>query len=140
MPKSVLHLPDPCRQQILVAAGNAYPLECCGLLEGSETPIGWRVDVVHEAANLAETPSRRFLIDPKLQFHLLRSLRGSGRRIIGCFHSHPGGEAMPSEEDRRQARETGFLWLIAGGAGMVQLNAFLCEAAVRLSPVRVVSD
>jgi len=135
----VLHLPDLHRQHILNAARNAYPLECCGLMEGVKTATGWRVDMVHGAPNLAETPSRRFLIDPQVQFRLLRALRGSERQIIGCFHSHPDGKPVPSEEDRRHALETGFLWLIAGGAEMTDLNVFVCDAEESFLPVRISS-
>jgi proteasome lid subunit RPN8/RPN11 len=139
MPAPV-HLSDICRQQILRAARKAYPMECCGLLEGTDTAAGWRVDVVHEAPNLAGTPSRRFLIDPQVQFRLLRSLRGSERRIIGCFHSHPNGKPEPSDEDRRHARETEFLWLVVGGIGMTELGAFVCDAEESLAPLRIVSN
>ena len=112
----MLHLPDELAAAVLIAAGRSYPSECCGLIEGIDTLDGWRALAVHEAANLAEEPSRRFLIDPEVQFRLLRSLRGSERRIIGCFHSHPDGPPEPSATDAASACETDFLWLIAGGA------------------------
>jgi proteasome lid subunit RPN8/RPN11 len=111
-----LHLSQPLAAQILGAAARAFPLECCGLIEGISTEGGWRVTALHEAANLAEEPARRFLIDPQRQFDLIRALRGRETRIIGCFHSHPGGPAAPSATDRIQALEDDFLWLIAGGS------------------------
>ena len=116
MSKGALRLPDALAAQILLAAARAYPAECCGLLEGLEDTEGWSVTALHESANLAEEPARRFMIDPALQFALLHRLRGTNRRIVGCFHSHPGGHAEPSAEDARQAYETGFLYAIAGGA------------------------
>jgi proteasome lid subunit RPN8/RPN11 len=71
---------------------------------------------VHEIANVAENPTRHFQIDPQAQFDLMRALRGSQRRIIGCFHSHPDGVPAPSATDRAQAYESDFLWLIVGGS------------------------
>ncbi len=115
-----LHLSDELAAQMLGAAARAFPLECCGLIEGIRAEGGWRATALHEAANLAEDPKRHFLIDPQRQFDLirgLRALRGRETRIIGCFHSHPDGPALPSATDRAQALEDDFLWLIAGGSG-----------------------
>jgi len=118
-----LHLSDELAARMLGAAARAFPLECCGLIEGIRTESGWRITALHETANMAEDPARRFLIDPQKQFELmralraLRELRSSETRIIGCFHSHPDGPALPSATDRAQALEDDFLWLIAGGSG-----------------------
>jgi desampylase len=111
-----LHLSDELAAQMLSAAARTYPSECCGLIEGVAAEDGWRGLAVHEAANLAEDPARHFLIDPQAQFDLLRALRGSERRIIGCFHSHPDSAPEPSATDRASAFESDFLWLIAGGS------------------------
>jgi proteasome lid subunit RPN8/RPN11 len=99
-------------EAIGAAAKRSYPSECCGLIEGVATKDGWRAVAIHEARNLAADPARRFLIDPDIQFRLLRALRGTERSIIGCFHSHPDGSAHPSEYDRASASEDGFLWLV----------------------------
>jgi proteasome lid subunit RPN8/RPN11 len=112
----VLVLPDELAANVLLAAARAYPNECCGLLQGWDEGDGWIATAVHEAANLAEDPSRHFLIDPQAQFDLMRALRGKNTRIIGCFHSHPDGVAEPSKTDRAEAYETDFLYLIAAGA------------------------
>jgi proteasome lid subunit RPN8/RPN11 len=110
-----LILSDELAAQVLLAAAHAYPNEACGLLEGHDTDDGWAVSAVHEAANIAEDRARHFLIDPQMQFDLMRALRGMDRRIIGCFHSHPNGVAEPSATDRAEAYETDFLYLIAAG-------------------------
>jgi proteasome lid subunit RPN8/RPN11 len=101
--------------QILLAAGRAYPKEACGLIEGRDAQQDWVVTAIHEAPNLSENPTRHFLIDPQVQFDLMRRLRGKDTRIIGCFHSHPNGVAEPSATDRAEAYESDFLYLIAGG-------------------------
>ena len=66
----------------------------------------------HPTRNLATRPDR-FEIDPAAQFALLRRLRGSGREIVGCYHSHPNGAAEFSACDREGAFESDFLWLVA---------------------------
>ena len=116
MNRRVLHLSDALAAQMLGAAARAFPLECCGLLEGTRIESGWRAAALHESANLAEDPARRFLIDPQTQFDLERTLRTSANRIIGCFHSHPDGHPSPSATDRAGAYEDDFLWLIAAGS------------------------
>ena len=112
------------RAAILAQARAAHPRECCGLLEGCET----RIAAIHPARNMAETVDR-FLIDPALQFRLRRE----GRRIVGCYHSHPNGAARPSSRDAEQAEEAGFLWLIAAGetvAGFVWDGAAFRDCAL----------
>src|SRR5262245_42330409 len=136
----VLHLADELAAGVLKAAARAYPNECCGLIEGISTPEGWRALAVHEAANIADNPARRFLIDPKAQFDLIRRLRNSGSEIIGCFHSHPDGRAEPSAVDHAEAYESGFLYLIAGGGpDTFTLNAFLFTDADGFTPVVISS-
>lgn len=114
--------------QMRAEAKDAEPNECCGLIEGVSVAGGWRVTAIHEARNVAEDPQRGFLVDPKTHFHFLRTLRNTGREIIGCYHSHPRGTPAPSQRDRAEALEDKFLWLIASGD---EIRAFAFEAATR---------
>jgi proteasome lid subunit RPN8/RPN11 len=137
----ILHLADDLSARVLQAAALAYPNECCGLIEGMDTPDGWRASAVHEATNVAEDKARRFLIDPKVQFDLMRRLRDAKTRIIGCFHSHPNGRAEPSAADRAEAYETDFVYLIAGGSGdLFTLKAHVFTDAERFSPIAIAPD
>jgi proteasome lid subunit RPN8/RPN11 len=141
MAQRILHLTDELAARVLMAASRAYPNECCGLIEGDDVRGGWRALAIHEAKNIADDPRRRFLIDPQAQFDLMRRLRGADTRIIGCFHSHPDGEAAPSAADRAEAYETDFLYLIAGGSPDVfTLKAYLFTDATGFSPVTVSSE
>ena len=141
MAQRILHLSDELAARVLMAASRAYPNECCGLIEGADAPDGFRALAIHDAKNIAEDPRRRFLIDPQTQFDLMRRLRGADTRIIGCFHSHPSGEAKPSAADRAEAYETDFLYLIAGGGPeLFILKAYLFTDATEFSPVTISSD
>src|SRR6266568_4128437 len=80
------------------AAERAYPRECCGLLVGEGEEDVALCEIV-PMENVAATPERRFEIDPQGQFDLLRRLRGTARRIIGHYHSHPNGPADLSAHD-----------------------------------------
>jgi proteasome lid subunit RPN8/RPN11 len=120
-----LVLPPALHGQLIDQARAAFPRECCGLVEGTLMCTEARVLAVHASPNLA-TAIDRFEIDHRLQFALSRRLRGSGREIIGCYHSHPNGHPVPSPRDAEMAREPGFLWLIValgGPTGVVSLSA-----------------
>lgn len=110
-----LHLPRALAETITSHAARAFPEECCGLIEGALEGADLRALALHESHNLADEPKRYFVIDPDVQFRLLRGLRGTGRDIIGCYHSHPVGAPAPSGTDLLGAAEDGFLWLVAGG-------------------------
>lgn len=111
----MLHLPANQAARLLGAAHTSFPNECCGLIEGRRAEDGWHVFQLHEIANVADDPSRHFLIDPQPQISLLRQLRDTDRAVIGCFHSHPKGRAEPSATDLERAVDDDFVWLIAGG-------------------------
>ena len=76
------------------ARGTA-PDECCGFLLGTDAEI---VDTVR-SANLADDPTRRFLIDPKTHFETRRRAAERGLAIVGFYHSHPASEPVPSASD-----------------------------------------
>ncbi|HTQ12750.1 MAG TPA: M67 family metallopeptidase [Rhizomicrobium sp.] len=105
---SRLGLSAGLRDALAREARAAWPRECCGLIEGVREGEGWRALALHPTANIAGAPER-FEIDPAAHVRLLRALRGTGRDVIGCYHSHPDGVAAPS------ARDGGvdFIWLIA---------------------------
>jgi proteasome lid subunit RPN8/RPN11 len=140
--RRVLHLADELAAQILGAAARAYPSECCGLIAGTDTGDGWHGLSVHETANIAQDRARHFTIDPQAQFDLMRALRGSERRLIGCFHSHPDCQPEPSATDTANAFERDFLWLIAGGSpdsGFTLLAYTVVEGA-GFSPIGLAYD
>ena len=121
--------------RIAAEARAAAPRECCGLIEGVVTAEGWRAEALHASDNLAEDPDRGFLIDPQVQFDALRATRETGRTVIGCYHSHPGGQAAPSVRDRAQAMDDGFVWLIAADGA---LAAHVFDARARdFAPLRL---
>jgi proteasome lid subunit RPN8/RPN11 len=108
---SIFLEPDQ-RALVETAAREAFPRECCGLLEGRRDGTTVCVVAVHPMRNIAPEACR-FEIDPAEHVALLRATRGRGNAIVGCYHSHPKGRAEPSEHDRTGAGETGFVWLIA---------------------------
>jgi proteasome lid subunit RPN8/RPN11 len=119
-------LPDGLQRQLATEARAAYPRECCGLIEGVRAGETIEAVALHPTRNLA-AGSDRFEIDPTEHIRLLRTLRGTGREIVGCYHSHPDGEPKPSPRDRDSAQDENFVWLIVGldAAGTVGPRGFL---------------
>lgn len=94
-------------------SADAAPREACGLLFGApDRIVDWQV-----AENVAEEPERRFEIEPGALFAALRAERAGGPKIVGYWHSHPGGDATPSVTDAAMAQPDGKLWLIVTQEG-----------------------
>ena len=100
-----------------VAARAAFPHECCGLLVGEGAAEVSVTDVIH-TANIAADPAQAFAVDPQAQFDVLRSLRGTARRVVGHYHSHPHGPAQPSPRDFAMAFDPQALWLLIAGEAL----------------------
>ncbi len=83
-----------------------YPNEICGLLIGERRggeKIVREVIPVENAWEAIDEQHRRFLIEPEVLLREERRLRGTGREILGFYHSHPDHPAEPSETDREFA-------------------------------------
>ena len=74
-----------------------------------------RIEAAEACANVAENPARRFEIDPAALFAAHRRARNGGPQVIGHYHSHPSGHAVPSARDAAQAMGDGAVWMILGG-------------------------
>lgn len=111
-----LHLSAPLAEALRRVAAQAYPQECCGLLAGAGEMHITVSDVV-PTANIAENPRETFAIDPQAQFDLLRATRGSEKRVIGHYHSHPDGSAVPSPRDLDKAYDPEAIWVVVAVEG-----------------------
>ena len=85
--------------------------EICGLLLG----VPDHVHAIRPTANVAPDPSRHFEIDPADLIAAHRQARRGGPAVIGHYHSHPLGSAVPSATDVACAAADGALWIIVGG-------------------------
>ena len=113
------------RDQVLRAAEAAYPEEACGLLLG-RVPDAFEkpgrlleVDEARALSNGWETGPRtnRYALDPKALADLERSLSGSGRAVVGVYHSHPDAPAWPSPFDLERAWPCYSYWIVSVRAG-----------------------
>ena len=108
---------------MLAHARRARPRECCGLLVGGRG----RVKTAVPMPNLARTRTR-FQIDPRAHIALQRVLRviAPALSIVGVYHSHPRGRAVPSETDIAEAQYPDWIHVIVGlGGARPETRAFL---------------
>ncbi len=106
---------------VLAAAEAAFPQECCGLLLGSVPDdfdkIGRRLfaDSARELTNGWEASARthRYAIDPLAVARIEAELSGTGRGIVGIYHSHPSAPAWPSPFDLERAWPCCSYWIVS---------------------------
>ena len=92
------------------AGRGSYPEEACGLLVGTWEPR--RVDEARPMRNVAaDSRELRYEIDAAETLRLGTELRGTGRDIVGIFHSHVDLSARPSAQDVERAWE-GYSYII----------------------------
>lgn len=112
-PSEVVLIPAAVMATIRAAAEAAYPEECCGALFGVSYPpapvspaapsapstVRELVRAVPLANEWEGGREARYLIPASVVRELESEARGSGLELVGFFHSHPGGVAVPSTFD-----------------------------------------
>ena len=92
----------------------AFPAECCGLLLGrTEDAETVRVGQAEACVNQASDRRCAFTISPDALLAAYRTARDRGEQVVGTYHSHPLGAAVPSDIDRAAAWP-GASYLIVG--------------------------
>ena len=95
-------------EAVIAHAREAAPVECCGLLFGNDQTITSHQPTV----NVHPAPQSRFEIDPQVLIDAHRAMRSGGPRLVGYYHSHPGGWPVPSATDRGMAAADDMIWAI----------------------------
>jgi proteasome lid subunit RPN8/RPN11 len=119
-------------------ARREYPVECCGVLLGvmeSQPDRGVKsvVSVIPSLNVAMGDRASRFTIAPELLLRVHKRVAGSPIDVVGYYHSHPDGSAIPSERDR-EAAWPGVSYLIIGveaGSDMVFRSWRLSEDGAR---------
>ena len=86
---------DGVEAAIVEHARQDAPRECCGLLIGESDYVTAAV----RAENIADEPTRRYLIEPRDHLKAIRAARDRGLQVVGAYHSHPRSAAIPSATD-----------------------------------------
>lgn len=107
-------------RRLEAACVEAHPVEACGLLLGRSEGDRVRVLESAPAGNVAPSPERAFELAPADFVSAVRRADLLGLSVVGTYHSHPEGPAVPSAVDRARA-ETGWshvvVSVVAGPAG-----------------------
>lgn len=82
--------------------------ERCGLLLGG----AGRITAFIPAANVHPHPARHFELDPAVLIAAERAGRAGGPVLLGHYHTHPSGPAIPSVTDAAAALPDGRYWMV----------------------------
>jgi proteasome lid subunit RPN8/RPN11 len=96
--------------QIRDHALQGYPYEVCGLIGGR----GDTAEIVVPVPNASLTPRVAYEMERQAMVDAIIGFQRAGREVVGIYHSHPGGQAEPSESDIGQATWPDVVWLIVG--------------------------
>jgi len=110
-------------------AEEAYPQECCGLLfcrtEGDGKLM---IEESIRAENVSDRKETHYGIDPLTIFRHEMEQGKRGYVLQGFYHSHPDGQAVPSEEDvRMMLPELYYLILSVTDGKLCGIRAWLKE-------------
>src|SRR5579859_5519435 len=106
------------RKTMLLDVYKRRRIEACGVLLGTIDEAGnWHVEAAHPLRNPFDSPVYfEFAPEDLLQVDILYP-----GRIIGSYHSHPGGLASASSTDRKNMKRVNveqripWVWLIISG-------------------------
>jgi proteasome lid subunit RPN8/RPN11 len=133
-----LRLTPEAADEILRAAREAAPEECCGIVlaDVSEPSLGREVLVSPNAAPAGARASSYALV-AAVHLRAAREESAGGRLILGYFHSHPGGEALPSRVDAELACP-GVTYLVVSVSRPARMRAYrLGEGGLEVEPVHL---
>jgi desampylase len=111
-------------------AAHARGRECCGALLGDAR----RGAITRAVAipNAADPPRRAYAIRPRHLLTVERAAAAAGVAVLGFYHSHPGGRAVPSVSDQDGAWPGYFYFIIAAGTYAAAGDDLPAVAAWRL--------
>ncbi|HZQ69783.1 MAG TPA: M67 family metallopeptidase [Terriglobales bacterium] len=90
-----------------------YPHECCGILLGQMDGDVRIVTSAVPCGNVqADSPEKRYDIDPKDLIRIQSEGRDRGEDVIGFYHSHPDHPAQWSATDLAEAHWIGCSYVI----------------------------
>lgn len=97
-----IRLPLALCERIIEHCVGALPDEGCGLLLGHRDAVAAVIVEVRLERNVLASP-RHYEIDPAAVLAADRQAREAGQQLLGAWHSHPDGPAVPSATDRAEA-------------------------------------
>lgn len=122
MKKKEIVLPRKLVNELLHCAQATQDEEVCGFVsKNAEGQFScYHID------NIAEQPSKRFLMDPEKQIAAIKSMRSKQEEVFAIYHSHPTAPAIPSAMDIEQAEHPNAYYLIISlnTKGVLEMRCF----------------
>jgi len=129
-----LALPRGIRDDLVAHALASAPEEACGLIAGR----GGAPTRVIRCANVHETPTTRYLIDPREQLRAFRTMDERGEELVAIYHSHPASQPYPSPTDRAEAHYPDAIYvLLSLRTADPEVRAFRIDADGAVREVRL---
>jgi proteasome lid subunit RPN8/RPN11 len=97
-------------QQLIDHALRGLPNEVCGLIGGKDGTA----EVVVLIANGSPTPLIAFELDRRAMVKTIIGFQKQAREVVAIYHSHPQGDAIPSERDIAEATWPYVVYIIVG--------------------------
>jgi proteasome lid subunit RPN8/RPN11 len=113
----VIELTDWLRAELALRSDQEAPEECCGLISRSvaASPGAPGKLALWAAENVAQDPTAGFKIDAETLLGTIKQIDARNEKLVGVYHSHPGGEIAPSPDDvTTAALWPGLTWIIIG--------------------------
>ena len=125
---TTVRIPREVIEAMRVHGANEQPNEACGLVAGHDAQVRFFYPLTNTAASDAE-----FVVDPIGHGRALRHAEASGWRLIGVFHTHPAGPALPSQRDIDEAFDPSWIHFLGGTDGIrawTQAGGQVSEATI----------
>lgn len=109
------------RERIVAHARESAPNEACGLLAGRASAA----TRVIRCANVHETPTTRYRIDPREQLRAFRDMDDRDEELVAIYHSHPASQPYPSPTDRAESHYPSAIYIVVSlRAAQPELRGF----------------
>jgi proteasome lid subunit RPN8/RPN11 len=133
----MIQVPKKIYHQMIEHAKREAPLECCGILGGSEKGV----QRAFELKNVEESPVR-YSISPQDQMRTFEEMEKESMEMVAIYHSHPHTVPFPSETDVKLAfyPDVASIIISLRDEGNPMVKAFsISKEAIYLEEIEVIS-
>ena len=102
------------------------PNEACAILYGNKIKEKNTVKEIWLTKNSNPSPIE-FTLSAEQTWEMDQKRKEFNLEIIGIFHSHPKGEALPSSTDKKFMQNNPYVWIIYSGINK-NFRAFILES------------
>lgn len=113
---SAIVLKTAFENDLIETCRRRLPVECCGFVLGEISGDGAvTANGIAVVRNAAARPEAAFRFEPDDYVRVYGETQKNRRNVVGFFHSHPAGDAVPSSEDGQGMSGSGTYWIVGFG-------------------------